>query len=211
MDFERTDFYLDFVDKDRIAVEVSERTNIPLYLVRSLIAFHSSKNPGRSTYFENPETEEISSEIPEINLFRIKNMSLPVQNITLNFTLVSSKPKSITKDLKKLVYQYLTISNNLDSEKYDSVTIIKFKIEKTWLENNKIPHDAVVLTRYEDKWVDLPTNATGNDEDFVYFESLTTGYGTILNTGQIFITTVAGTDSSISGTMPCLKRRQSVS
>lgn len=55
--------------------------------------------------------------------------------------------------------------------------LIGFKVEKSWLEENKIDNTSVKLYRYaDDSWNALPANVTGNDAEYVYFESKTPGF-----------------------------------
>jgi len=55
--------------------------------------------------------------------------------------------------------------------------LIGFKVEKSWLEENKIDNASVKLYRYADgSWSALPANVTGDDAEYVYFESRTSGF-----------------------------------
>ena len=55
--------------------------------------------------------------------------------------------------------------------------LIGFRVEKSWLEENKIDNASVKLYRYADGlWSALPANVTGDDAEYVYFESRTPGF-----------------------------------
>lgn len=54
---------------------------------------------------------------------------------------------------------------------------IGFKVDKSWLEENKIDTATVKLYRYADSsWKALPTSVTAEDEGYIYFESQTPGF-----------------------------------
>lgn len=54
---------------------------------------------------------------------------------------------------------------------------ISFKIEKSWLKENSIEAANVRLLRYaDDKWNELPTTQSGDDEGYVYFKSRSPGF-----------------------------------
>lgn len=54
---------------------------------------------------------------------------------------------------------------------------IDFKVDKSWLEENKIDTATVKLYRYADSsWKALPTSVTAEDEVYIYFESQTPGF-----------------------------------
>ncbi len=55
--------------------------------------------------------------------------------------------------------------------------LIDFKVEKSWLEENNIDAGNIRLFRHADeKWNELPTSQTSEDEEYVYFESQTPGF-----------------------------------
>ncbi|AFV22628.1 hypothetical protein Mpsy_0417 [Methanolobus psychrophilus R15] len=54
---------------------------------------------------------------------------------------------------------------------------INFKVEKSWLEENKINVDLVKLYRYaDDSWDAVPTTPVREDDRYMYFESHTPGF-----------------------------------
>ncbi|WP_292468016.1 PGF-pre-PGF domain-containing protein [Methanolobus sp.] len=55
--------------------------------------------------------------------------------------------------------------------------LITFKVEKSWLTENNIEADTVMLYKYADSsWNKLSTTVTGEDDEYVYFESETPGF-----------------------------------
>ncbi|MEZ5335624.1 MAG: PGF-pre-PGF domain-containing protein [Methanolobus sp.] len=54
--------------------------------------------------------------------------------------------------------------------------LITFRVEKSWLTENNIESDTVMLYRYDDSWGALPTTITDEDDEYVYYESETPGF-----------------------------------
>lgn len=55
--------------------------------------------------------------------------------------------------------------------------VIGFKVQRSWIQDNRIDEDSIKLNRYsEDVWTALPTTRTDEDATFVYFESQTPGF-----------------------------------
>jgi hypothetical protein len=55
--------------------------------------------------------------------------------------------------------------------------IVGFKVERSWMANNNVDKAAIRLYRYSaDTWNSLPTAITGEDDQYVYFESQTPGF-----------------------------------
>ncbi|NJD78823.1 MAG: PGF-pre-PGF domain-containing protein, partial [Candidatus Methanoperedens sp.] len=55
--------------------------------------------------------------------------------------------------------------------------IVKFRIDNKWLADNSLYNSKIKLLRWnEDKWVSLPTELKGRDENFTYYESITDGF-----------------------------------
>ncbi|TGC06649.1 hypothetical protein CUN85_12830 [Methanolobus halotolerans] len=54
---------------------------------------------------------------------------------------------------------------------------IGFRVERSWLEDNDIEADNIKMYRYsDDSWNSLTTAVAGEDDEYVYFESQTTGF-----------------------------------
>ena len=83
-------------------------------------------------------------------------------------------------DAPGTVYQQMNIwvgkSGFVTPENVEKL-LITFKVEKSWLEENNIEASTVNLYRYEDgSWNVLPTSVTEEDDEFVHFESETSGF-----------------------------------
>ncbi|WP_406657622.1 PGF-pre-PGF domain-containing protein [Methanolobus sp. ZRKC2] len=78
------------------------------------------------------------------------------------------------------VYQQMNIwvgkAGFVSSENVENLKIV-FKVEKSWLDENNIENDAVNLYRYTNgSWSVLETSMTTEDNEYVYFASLTPGF-----------------------------------
>lgn len=70
---------------------------------------------------------------------------------------------------------------------------IGFKVDKSWLQENKIETSTVKLYRYADSsWNALPTSVTAEDEGYVYFESQTPGFSPFAITSETENTEIVG-------------------
>ncbi|MDW7732327.1 MAG: PGF-pre-PGF domain-containing protein [Methanolobus sp.] len=83
-------------------------------------------------------------------------------------------------DAPGIVYQQMNIwvgkSGFVNPENVENL-LIDFRVERSWLEENNIDMDSVKLYRYENNsWNSLPAIMTGNDEEYIYFESQTPGF-----------------------------------
>ncbi len=60
-----------------------------------------------------------------------------------------------------------------------------FKVEKSWIQDEKIDKSSITLNRYSDKaWNKLPTNLSNEDEKYLYFTSQTPGFSPFAITGK---------------------------
>lgn len=87
------------------------------------------------------------------------------------------------------VYKYFNLwvgnggygtSNNIENP------IICFKVDKAWIQNEKIEQSSVTLNRYNDtKWDPLLTNLSGEDNTYLYFKARTQGFSSFAITGKV--------------------------
>ncbi|MCD4840515.1 MAG: PGF-pre-PGF domain-containing protein [Methanosarcinales archaeon] len=119
-----------------------------------------------------------------LNFTGLKNsgkIAAKVEILNNTSTLVDSAPLDI-------VYKNLNIwVGNLDwatSENIDN-PIINFKVEKSWVIDNKISKSTISLNRYSDgKWNPLETYRIGEDADYLYFEAKVPGFSPFAVTGK---------------------------
>ncbi len=79
--------------------------------------------------------------------------------------------------------------------------IIEFRVPKSWLEENGIDPSEVALNRYHDgAWTSLPTEMTGEDDEYYYFTAKTPGFSLYAITGGDNETGAAGGNDVITPT-----------
>ncbi|MEZ5335433.1 MAG: DUF5018 domain-containing protein [Methanolobus sp.] len=54
--------------------------------------------------------------------------------------------------------------------------VVGFRVPVSWIDENNIDSDSIVLERYDDGWEKLSTVQTGSDDEYIYFESETPGF-----------------------------------
>ena len=106
-------------------------------------------------------------------------------NVKITVVKLSGKPEYIAEDPTKVVdiYSYLEIEITSDDKFVADDDIeslkIRFKVEQTWMEENNIDNETIVLMKYHnDEWQKLSTTVISEDAVYVYFESETTGFST---------------------------------
>lgn len=87
------------------------------------------------------------------------------------------------------VYKYFNLwvgnggygtSNNIENP------VICFRVNKTWIQDEKIEQSSITLNRYNDtKWNPLLTNLSGEDDRYLYFTSETPGFSPFAITGKV--------------------------
>lgn len=92
-------------------------------------------------------------------------------------------------------------SDNLENAR------INFRVNGTWLSENRISETTMTLYRYsDDTWNALPTNLTGEDQNYFYFSSETPGFspfaiaGPEKDTQVIEITPIRNKENNIMST-----------
>lgn len=98
-----------------------------------------------------------------------------LNNVEIKVERLQSNP---AKEIKAKVYQFLSVDKfnieDLDIEK----VIIKFKVDKKWLEDKKIDKNNVILKTFRNnRWMDLPTKLIPRNKimdfisNYVYYEA----------------------------------------
>ncbi len=94
-----------------------------------------------------------------------------------------SKPTTIQPEVDGKVYKYIEISHTNLEDKVAKATV-KFKIEKSWLDSNKIDKNKVVLNRFTDKWDKLSTKLLNEDNTTLVYEAETPGFSVFAISGE---------------------------
>jgi len=118
----------------------------------------------------------------------------------------SSKPSGATEAIateKGSVYKYIKITKtNIDDADIDKVKI-KFKVPKSWVDDNGIDPDNVALSRYTNgKWDKLPTTKLLEDTEYYYYEAESPGLSVFAIIGEKIsvTTTIAATVATTTKT-----------
>lgn len=120
----------------------------------------------------------------EIGIHEIQiNVINQANNVRITVTKLDDMPASVTHEVTRIIYQYLQIdTTNLDNDNIDNATI-RFKVEKTWINQNQINKSTIALNRYTNAWNKLVTTITDEDNDYVHYEAETPGFSVYAITG----------------------------
>lgn len=157
---------------------------------------------GGGGFFGGPkisETSTISEIFPEqFKIFEIEQGDiLKIQGIEIESRSYASNVQIIVKEASLpfavsapiapetgSTYQYLEISkSNIKDEDIKNAKV-KFKVERSWINENSIDEDTVSMNRLEQNWKKLPTIKLGEDESNVYYEAETPGFSVFAITGE---------------------------
>ncbi|MGB9929106.1 MAG: DUF7507 domain-containing protein [Methanosarcina sp.] len=62
--------------------------------------------------------------------------------------------------------------------------IVCFRVDKAWVEENKINKSTIILNRYNKQWEQLSTSPSGEDDKFLYFVAETSEFGSFAITAE---------------------------
>ena len=136
------------------------------------------------------ETEvniEYFDDIDSVKLTPAKNL----EEVKITVIKLKDKPEEIIDPPKKNVsiYKYLDIkliSNEtyVDEDEINKLEF-KFKVEKSWINNNKIEKSTIKLIRYHDGvWQNLSTTLGSENESFIYYIAVSPGFSTFAVVGS---------------------------
>ncbi|HLE07483.1 MAG TPA: PGF-pre-PGF domain-containing protein [archaeon] len=101
----------------------------------------------------------------------IPNRTLANAAVEVKKILPSALPSTITVPTQK-VFEYIEIIKTNIPENSLRIVKMKFFVTKTWLTENKLTEDRVVLQRYESgNWKKLPTTKLSTDAEKINYES----------------------------------------
>ncbi len=85
------------------------------------------------------------------------------------------------------VYRYMNIwvgKGGIATSENIGNSLVGFRVNKEWIKEYGIEANSITLFHFIDKqWILLPTNKTGEDEKYLYFEAETQGFGSFAVTG----------------------------
>ena len=153
----------------------------------------------------NVEVKEISQAFVASGssvIFDFPQKVTPVVNLSFGSKKTAGKTTTIVEMLKGKstlvpelpsdeVYKSLNIwignggfgdSNNIED------AVVNFTVEKTWIKDKNIDKSSIILNRYSDnKWNQLPTDLSGEDDSYLYFTAKTPGFSPFAITGKVLI------------------------
>jgi PGF-pre-PGF domain-containing protein len=98
---------------------------------------------------------------------------------------LAGPPEEVTSEPTQTVYTYINIQISANENDVSAIKI-KFKVEKTWLDEQGIDKSNVVLLRYtNDEWQELTTTVTTEDETYVYYEAASPGFSVFAIAGNV--------------------------
>jgi len=122
--------------------------------------------------------------------------SIDLKGVKLTVSKLEYKPEEImeipTKNNSVYVYQYLDIKLTADDEYIEEDGIesmrFEFKVKWSWINENKIHKETILLMRYHDvEWQNLTTIYLSEDDTYIYYEAETPGLSTFAVVGSELI------------------------
>jgi PGF-pre-PGF domain-containing protein len=102
-----------------------------------------------------------------------------IDKISVSVQKLDSKPDNIPDSAPGNVHSYLNIKVSDVASDNIAGASITFKVEKSWLEQNGIASDDVVLSHYTGSaWDQLETTVSSDDGEYVYYVAKTPGFST---------------------------------
>jgi PGF-pre-PGF domain-containing protein len=112
---------------------------------------------------------DLGTGIKEIHI----EVNKTAQNVTLTVTKYSGKPAEVIKERPGKVYKYLKIETENLGDKLEKATL-KFRVNKTWIINNSLERDDMVMAKYNgqvEEWYDLETTYTESDDVYEHYDT----------------------------------------
>ena len=143
------------------------------------------------------KTEVISENCMETDIYSVSfTPSMDLTGVKLTISKLEYKPEEIieipTKNNSVHVYQYLDIKLTADDEYIEEDGIesmrFEFKVKWSWINENKIHKETILLMRYHDaEWQNLTTTYLSEDDTYIYYEAETPGLSTFAVVGSELI------------------------
>lgn len=157
---------------------------------------------GSPEHQENVETKELSQTFVgsgQSVKFDFPQKATPVVSVSFDSKKTVGKITTIAEMLKAKstlvsglpsdeVYKSLNIwvgNSGFATSKNIENAVICFKVEKSWVQDKNIDPATIALNRYTDnKWDQLQTSKSGEDESYLYFAAKTQGFSEFAITGK---------------------------
>ena len=141
----------------------------------------------------------------------VDETEIPITKITfipVNNILNGELAVTVLKDIpalailpQTLVYQYLLIEKKNIASQDVVDTAIEFKVNRSWISQNNIIEDSIVLLRYTTQWEKVQTSKASSDAEYAYYKSVTPGFSYFAITGET-ITQVPSQDEQQQEAQP---------
>ncbi|GIU68802.1 MAG: hypothetical protein KatS3mg002_0038 [Candidatus Woesearchaeota archaeon] len=109
------------------------------------------------------------------------------RNVDISITQhdINSAPLPINSfDKNKEKYAFIEISHlNIDNTDIEE-NILRFKVSRSWIDDNSIDVNSVKLYRYVDDWTELPTKIYSQDQTGIIFEAISPGLSYFIIAGN---------------------------
>ena len=128
-----------------------------------------------------------------------------VNDIKILIKKLPGKPTSVIHELTGKVYHYIQIDKENITDADINKTLIKFRVEKSWISSNRINVSTIALNRYTNKWEKLPTRKISEDATDVYFEAESPGLSVFAITGEE-VKAVTTATTTAATTIPAYKK-----
>ncbi len=129
--------------------------------------------------FKNP-----ANDIQYIEYISLKNSG----TITATIEMLKDRSYLASSSPEGPVYRHVNIwlgKSGYATEANIMDPVIVFRVDTQWMDDYNIDPASVVLNRYSDgAWSELPTKHTGSDENYLYFETETSGFSPFAITGK---------------------------
>ncbi|AKB27006.1 cell surface protein [Methanosarcina siciliae T4/M] len=101
---------------------------------------------------------------------------------------LKTKSTLVSELSKGEVYKYFNVwvgNSGYATSKNIENPVVCFKVEKSWLQNESIDQDSIILNRYGDEknWEQLTANLTAEDDDYLYYTANVSGFSFFAVTG----------------------------
>ncbi|MFW5990972.1 MAG: PGF-pre-PGF domain-containing protein [Candidatus Nanoarchaeia archaeon] len=128
--------------------------------------------------FEEKTFEKLKAN--EENIFEIDSSKISAREITIvpkeeaeNVTIEveEMQKQDLVDEPENVRYSYFTISKTgISNSDLDTVDI-KFRVNKSWLDENDIPGENVFISEYTDNWDEIEPLKSSEDNDFAYYQA----------------------------------------
>lgn len=103
--------------------------------------------------------------------------------------------------LTTTAYKYMQVQKTGMTDEDITSADITFKVAKSWLTENGLIEDDVVLMAYDNGWKELETTKLSSDANYVYYKATASGLGYLATTTKTAATTVAAEAQPGTGTV----------